>query len=91
MMSIRAMLTCRWSARHIQRYLDADPSAPLEPADVRRLEEHLATCEKCSAAAQEYRGLSRALARWAQSRLPDRAAVDRMHAIAENLIAQDVR
>lgn len=90
MMSLRTMLTCRWSARRIQRYLDADPAAPLEPAEVRRLEAHLATCEKCSGRAAEYRGLSGALARWAQRTMPDPAAVSRLHAVAERLVAQDL-
>lgn len=91
MMSLRAMLTCRWSARRIQRYLDADPAAPLPTDELRRLEEHLATCEKCSAAAEEYRGLSRALARWSQRSMPEPSAVARLHAVAESLISQDTR
>lgn len=89
MMSIRAMLECRWSARRIQRYLDADPAASLGPAQVRRLEAHLATCARCSAAAEEYRGLSRALSRWSQARLPDPDAVDRLRAVADRLAADD--
>jgi hypothetical protein len=45
MSAIATMLTCHWSARRIQRYLDSDPATPLEPGEVRRLEAHLATCE----------------------------------------------
>ena len=89
MSSLTTMLTCHWSARRIQRYLDADPSALLEPAQVHRLEQHLATCEKCSAAAQEYRGLRRALARWSQRRLPDPAMTARVRLAAERVMIVD--
>ena len=37
--SLRRMVTCHWSARRIGRYLDHDPSAPLTPAEVKRLED----------------------------------------------------
>lgn len=90
MTSIRAMLACRWSARRIQRYLDADPSAPLGPAEVRRLEAHLATCQRCAGDAADQRALRRALARWSRARMPDQHAVERLRQVAEDLIAQDV-
>ncbi len=90
MSTITAMLTCRWSARRIQRYLDADPTAPLAAEEVHRLEAHLATCARCSAAAEEYRGVRRALARWSQRRIPDPAMVVRVRLAAERLIAEDV-
>ena len=32
--TVRQMLTCHWSAQRIQRYLDADPAAPLTPGEV---------------------------------------------------------
>jgi anti-sigma factor RsiW len=89
MSSLTTMLTCHWSARRIQRYLDADPSALLEPAEVHRLEQHLATCEKCSAAAEEYRGLRRALTRWSQRRLPDPAMTARVRLAAERVMIDD--
>jgi len=84
--NLTMMLTCHWSARRIQRYLDADPSARLEPAEVRRLEAHLAQCDKCAALASDYRHLNRALTRWSGQRLPDRAAVERMHAVVDHLV-----
>ncbi len=90
MSKITTMLTCRWAARRIQRYLDADPSAPLAPAEVRRLRAHLATCRRCSAAAEEYRGVTRALTRWSQRRLPDPAMVARVRVGAERLITEDL-
>ncbi len=89
MSTITTVLTCRWSARRIQRYLDVDPSAPLAAEEVRRLEAHLATCARCSAAAAEYRGVRRALARWSQRRTLDPAMVVRVRLSAERLIAED--
>jgi anti-sigma factor RsiW len=86
---VTTMLTCRWSAHRIQRYLDADLSAPLPPAEVRRLQAHLATCRRCSTAVEEYRGVTRALARWSQHRLPDPAMVARVRLGAERLMAED--
>ncbi len=78
------MLTCHWSARHIQRYLDADDSAPLTPSEVTRLEEHLATCERCFAAAEEHRTLHRALSLWFRRR-PDPTSVERVRAFVASL------
>ncbi len=89
MMGLATMWTCHWSARRIQRYLDADPSAPLSAQEIRRLESHLAICARCSAAVAEHRGLRRALARWASRRGPDPLLADRMRQAAERLIAQD--
>lgn len=89
MSTITTMLACRWSGRRIQRYLDADPSAPLAAEEVRRLEAHLATCARCSAAVADYRGVLRALVRWSQRRLPDPAMVVRVRLAAERLMAED--
>lgn len=89
MSSLSTMLTCRWSARRIQRYLDADAAAPLQARDVERLEAHLAACEKCAAAAEEYRGVRRALARWSQQRMPDPAVTARVRLAVEYLMAED--
>lgn len=87
--TITTMWTCRWSARRIQRYLDADPSAPLTAEHILRLEAHLATCEKCTAAAEEYRGVRRALEQWARRRTPYPAVVARVHLAAQRLMADD--
>jgi len=83
------MVTCHWSARRIGRYLDNDPTAPLTPAEVKRLEDHLAVCEKCSGVTSEHRALSSALSRWSQQRLPDQAALTRLHATLDRITAQD--
>lgn len=87
--SLRRMATCHWSARRIQRYLDADPSAPLDPSEVRRLEEHLAVCAKCREVTDEHRALHRALSRWSQQRLPDQAAVARMKSVLERIVQEE--
>jgi hypothetical protein len=79
MMSLRRMLACHWSARRIGRYLDNDCSAPLTLEEVRRLEAHLANCVRCAGVTADQRALSGALARWSQQRLPDQAAMARMH------------
>ncbi len=83
--NLRQMITCHWSARRIQRYLDADPSAPLTPGEVARLEDHLATCDKCARAADEHRALHRVLSWWPGRRGADPAAVTRMRAYLASL------
>ena len=85
---IRRMLTCHWSARRIQRYLDHDPSAVLAPGEVRRLEEHLAICEKCTQVAAEHQMLNRALARWS-GQPPDPEPLARLHAALDRLVNED--
>jgi anti-sigma factor RsiW len=87
--SLRRMLTCHWSARRIQRYLDHDPSALLAPGEVRRLEEHLAICEKCTQVAAEHQALNRALARWSGQQPPDPASLARLHAAVDRLVNEE--
>ncbi len=91
MMSVTSMWTCHWARKRIQRYLDADPSALLTPGEVQRLEAHLATCDRCTALAEEHRGLRHALALWSTRRAPDPATVARIRLAAEQIIAQDAR
>ena len=86
--TVRMMLSCHFTARRIQRYLDADPAAPLDPAEIGRLEAHLAECARCSAAADDFRAM-----RWAMLRLsrlvgPDPRAVDRLHQVVDRLVEQ---
>ena len=70
--SLRMMATCRWSAHRIQRYIDADPAAPLSTDELDRLEAHLAVCERCTAEVNKSRGVKAALARLADRRPPTR-------------------
>lgn len=76
--TLRQMLTCHWSARHVQRYLDADPAALLAPEEITRLEEHLATCDKCTELVAEHRALHRALSLWSGGTGVDPRSVDRV-------------
>lgn len=84
-----SMLTCRWSARRIQRYLDADPGAPLDRREVERLRAHLATCAKCATAANDYRGIRRVLADWSARPVPDPDALERLRLTVRSLTARD--
>lgn len=90
-MSLRAMVTCRWAARRVQRYLDDDSAAPLGIAEKRRLEAHLAECARCSGRVEEYRALGQALRHWSSQHAPDPARVARLHEQAERLITQGPR
>ncbi len=89
--SVRQMITCHWSARRIQRYLDADPSAPLTPGEVARIETHLAICEKCTQVAAEHRALHRALSLWPGVATPDTESVDRLRAFLDHLPEEEAR
>ncbi len=84
--SLGSMLTCRWAARRIQRYLDSDPSALLDPAEVQRLAEHLAACGHCSGRVEQYRALSHALHERSVQHRPPPDLVARLHEHAERLI-----
>lgn len=85
MQSLRQMITCRWAARRIQRYLDADPSVPLGPGEITRLEDHLAVCAKCTQTAQEHRALNRALSLWPGAPAPDAESVERLRSFLSGL------
>lgn len=89
--AVGRMLSCHFTAKRLQRYLDADPSAPLEPAEVRRLEAHLAECDRCASAVADFRSM-----RWAMLRLsrlvgPEPAAVQRLHRAVDQLLDEDRR
>ena len=81
----RRMLSCHFTARRLQRYLDADPAAPLTAEETRRIDAHRAECERCSGAAADFRALHRALLILARRAGPEPAAVDRMHRLVEDL------
>lgn len=87
----RMMLTCHWSARRIQRYLDSDPAALLHPRQVHRVQAHLAECAKCSAAAAEYRQIDTALSRWALRRIPDPESIAQLHHVMDRLVRGELQ
>lgn len=83
--ALRQLLTCHWTARRVQRYLDADPAAPLTPGEVVRLEEHLNSCARCRELVREHRLLHRALSLWSGRRPVDPGSVDRMRVVLDDL------
>ncbi|MGA8046277.1 MAG: zf-HC2 domain-containing protein [Dermatophilaceae bacterium] len=83
--SLRQMITCHWTARRIQRYLDADPSAPLTPDEIARLEAHLAECQRCTQVTEEHRMLHRALSLWSGAPVPDQRSVERVRSFLDEL------
>ncbi len=87
--TLRQMLTCHWSARRIQRYLDADPAARLTPGEISRLEGHLTTCEKCTQVAAEHRSLHGALSLWSVGTAADPRSVDRVRHFLSTVNDQD--
>lgn len=89
MSMLSTMWTCHWAGRRIQRYLDADPAAPLSAKEIDRLRAHLAVCERCSSAAEDYQGIRRALATWATRAAPDAERITRVRDSARSLIARD--
>ncbi len=87
--TVKTMLTCQWSARHLQRYLDADPAAQLTSEEVSRLESHLAICEKCAELSADYQGLQRRLVLWSPKGAPDPAMVARVRLAAQRVMTRD--
>ena len=85
----RMVVTCHWSGRRIQRYLDADPAAPLDVDEIRRLEAHLAMCERCKAAENEFRQINTALSRWAVHTIPDQKSVEHVRHFLDRLTSGD--
>lgn len=53
---------------------------PLGTTEIRRLEEHLSECEKCSGLEKDFRGLGMLLRRLRSESEPDPATVARLHA-----------
>lgn len=84
---ISTLVTCHWTGRHVQRYLDADPSAPLDAADIARLESHLDECERCAGLTREFRVLRAALGRWVTP--ADDEALERLRGVVDTLTKGD--
>jgi anti-sigma factor RsiW len=88
---VRRMMSCHFTARRLQRYLDADPSVPLDPAEIRRLEEHLAGCAPCASAVADFSSMRRAMLVLSRLVGPDRTAVARLHHVVDQLLEEDRR
>lgn len=86
MTSIHQLRECRRTARNLQHFLDRDPSAPLSDADRRRVEVHLAECEKCSTLSFEYRALHASLQELGSAMAPEPEVVDRVKAALDRAL-----
>jgi anti-sigma factor RsiW len=84
--TILRMAKCHWTARRLQRYIDADPAALLPAADARRIESHLRDCDRCQASEDEYRNLAKLLHRLHPHGDPDPGSVERVRAQAADAI-----
>ncbi len=82
-----SMPECHWVKSHLTQYLDRDPSAPLTDAELRRLEAHIAICDKCATISEDYRETSKAL-RQLRTRV-DQESVDRLSNSLKRLIAEE--
>lgn len=69
---------CRRTARNLQRFLDRDPCAPLSDEDRRRVQVHLAECEKCATLSFEYQALHTSLQQLGAAMAPEPEVVDRI-------------
>ena len=87
----RRMLSCHFTARRLQRYLDADPAAPLTEAEIHRLEAHLAECERCTGAFADFRALRGTLHSVARHIGPRPESVERMRRLLDDLVEGQAR
>ncbi|MDO8732666.1 MAG: zf-HC2 domain-containing protein [Actinomycetota bacterium] len=71
----RNWVTCWWTARQLQRYLDADPNAMLGQERITLIERHLATCAQCATLTAEYQQLLALLHELGATRTPDERLV----------------
>ena len=84
---VMSMPECHWVRAHLIRYLDRDPSAPMSPEELARLETHIAICEKCASVSEDYRETSYALS---QLRTHiDQESIARLSASLEKLTLDD--
>ena len=88
---MQTMMECRHATSRLERYLDADPSAPLPDEERARLAAHLAVCARCSEKAARHRLLRTALRRLGEHRRPDDAAVARLRHLVRSITNDDDR
>lgn len=80
---------CRRTRRHLQQFLDRDPSAPLTPAEEREVQAHLEICAKCQAMAADFAALHASLGRLGAGLAPERDVVDRVHSVLDALVEEE--
>lgn len=86
---VRTIVDCRRASSRLERYLDADPSAPLPAGERARLAAHLATCERCSRKADGHRVLRASLRGLGRRRGPDADAVARLTDLVRTIAADE--
>ena len=84
---VMSMPECHWVRAHLIRYLDRDPSAPMSPEELARLETHIAICDRCSAISEDYRETSQALSQLRTH--VDKKSIARLSASLEKLTLED--
>ena len=82
---ITHLMTCWWSGKRLERYLDRDDAARLTDAEITRLEHHLSVCSKCATSAENLLRLKATLARLPERPGVDPAAVARLESVAARL------
>jgi len=85
------LMECRHAVSRVERYLDADPSAPLRPDERERLVAHLAVCDRCSRAAARHQVLRASLRRLGDHHLPDPVAVARLQHLVHTIATDEDR
>ena len=89
--TVKVMLTCAWSARRIQRYLDGERGLPLTVDEAHRLERHLQVCRRCATVVEDHLVLRRLLRGWSPRLEPDAAAVARVHRELDRILTEEQR
>jgi anti-sigma factor RsiW len=78
MMNLMIAIHCKVNSWRLSRYIDRDSSAPLSDSEILKVKEHLAECEKCTAAVLELTSMKSTL-RWVgSSQLPDESSIERI-------------
>lgn len=83
---MRTMMECRHAASRVERYLDADPSAPLRDTERLRLAIHLAVCDRCGRAAARHQVLRASLRRLGDNHRPDAVAIARVQHLVHTIV-----
>jgi anti-sigma factor RsiW len=78
MMDLVMAIRCKINSRRLSRYIDRYFSAPLTEYEILKVREHLAECEKCTAAVLELSSMKSTLRWLGSSQLPDESSIERI-------------
>lgn len=78
MMNLMVAIHCKINSRRLSRYIDRDLFAPLSDSEILKVREHLAECEKCTAAILELTSMKSTLRWLGSSKLPDESGIERI-------------